>query len=394
MKLHPRLSRAAVELVIRFETFHPTAQPAAGGGWTVGYGHTRSARELARVSRQDGETLLLYDLAAAAEVVEANMFAPIGQHQFDALTAFCFNIGAENFRSSSALARINAGAELEAADEIERWRRAELGAGPQVVDALVRRRAAEKAHFLGLPDGFSKSPSAVLRPLPGADGQGWETPPPPIEPVTASATLTAAHSVQARLRELVPEPEAPPYVQPAPEPALAPEGEPEPKPERWEEPVSQALIAEPLPTEFHVSAPARVGSAPYGGRPKRPPVSPAPYIAPPPPPPAHDLAAQAAQAANDSAVSRAPLAAASSPATPVGASAGPGVGTSAVSSPKFTARRVYAVLAVFGGCLFLAAAALILAGRPTLANLVLGVCGVGLMTPGVYGLLGPGGSVD
>ena len=276
MKLHPRLSRAAVELVARFETYHATAQPAAGGGWTVGYGHTRSARQGAYVTRDDARALLLYDLAAAADVVETSLFAPVSQRQFEALSAFCFNIGAENFRRSSALARLNAGAELEAADEIERWRRAELGAGAQVVDALVRRRAAEKAHFLGLPEGFSKSPRAVLRPLPGEDGAGREADVAAPQPA-ASATLQAADSVRARLRELVPEP------------GLAPDLEPEPPPFA---PAAVPLHAEPagLPIET-LAAGGETGLPADATAPAPTPelAAPAPYVAPPPPPPsAHD----------------------------------------------------------------------------------------------------------
>src|ERR1700744_6082201 len=53
MKLNPRLSRPAVELVKRFETFEPIARPAAHGGWIIGYGHTLTAREGAVVSRED-----------------------------------------------------------------------------------------------------------------------------------------------------------------------------------------------------------------------------------------------------------------------------------------------------------------------------------------------------
>ena len=391
MKLHPRLSRAAVELVVRFETFHAVARPAAGGGWTIGYGHTRAAREGARLSREDGEVLLLYDLAAAAEVVEASLFAPVSQRQFEALTAFCFNIGAENFLSSSALARMNAGADLQAADEIECWRRAELGAGAQIVDALVRRRAAEKAHFLGLPEGFSKSPRAVLRPLPGADGQGWETPPPPVEAAPASATLNAVNSVQARLRELVPDPGTPPF--PAPDAPPAP-------PDTAK--AAQKADLEPGPSEGaspkEPAAPAPAVVQPYAepAPPAKPPASPprglAAYVAPPPPPPAPNLAARAANDAAPPADRPPPPSATSETAPAMKATAAispPGTQRDAARPPKLTARQVYSVLAAFGACLFVAAAALILGGRPTLANLVLGVCGVGLMTPGVYGLLGP-----
>ena len=352
MKLHPRLSRAVVELVTRFETFQPLARPAAEGGWTVGYGHTRSAREGARVTRADAEALLLYDLDAACGVVERALFAPASQRQFEALTAFCFNIGADNFSRSSALARLNAGAALDAADEIERWRHAELGAGAQVVDALVRRRAAEKAHFLGLPEGFSKSPSAVLRPL--ADGD--EAAP---HGATVSATLTAANTVQARLRELVPDG---PVDVPAPSthPSMrtgAAESSPEP-----EAPPFPDAGAIPTLDEDHTA------------------LAPAPIIEPdlpevandaaPPPPPVH---------------AEAPVAPATTiaepPSPPVPPALKPGLG--------WEGRPAYALLAGVGVCLFVFAAVLILSGKPGLANLALGVVGVLLLAPGVYGLLGP-----
>ena len=391
MTLHSRLSRAAVDLVLRFETFHAQAQPAAGGGWTIGYGHTRSARPGVRIDRQDGETLLLYDLAAAAEAVEASLFAPVNQRQFDALTAFCFNIGAENFHSSTALARINAGAELQAADEIERWRRAELGAGPQVVDALVRRRVAEKAHFLGLPEGCSKTPRAVLRPLPGPDGEGREA---FADGFAASATLDAANSVQARLRELVPEPEPPPFDEDAgslqaqptvsPIPPTAPEPVPTP---------SDAAAHELAAADLEPLGPSIVEAVPLTpNSDARPPLmeaeatEPAPYVAPPPPPPTRDAAVHAA---NDMiATDQAPPTAAQS----IGAGEEPSVAGRPVARalrPRLTSRGVYAILAVLGACLFAVAAVFILSCGTTLCNLVLGVGSVGLMTPGVYGLLGP-----
>ena len=367
MKLHPRLSRATVELVTRFETFQPAARPAAEGGWTIGYGHTRSAREGARVTGADAEALLLYDLDAAAVVVEQALFAPATQRQFETLTAFCFNIGAENFRRSTALARFNAGAELEAADEIERWRRAELGAGAQVVDALVRRRVAEKAHFLGLPEGFSKSPSAVLRPLAAADAvQSAHAPP-------TSATLAAANIVQARLRELVPDPEAgPPAEAIGPVGGIATAIEPEAPPFPTPEPAIRE--PEPDPPPDIEAASAETAS----------------------------LEAASLEAANDLAPEPLAPAVPVEPEPPVDDSVLPAEPTIlAAPSPQPTApprrrdrRTAYALLAGVGVCLVVVAAVLILGGKPGLSNLALGVVGVLLLTPGVYGLLGPSGGAS
>ena len=367
MKLHPRLSRAAVELVTRFETFQPLARPAAAGGWSVGYGHTRSAREGAHVTRSDAEALLLYDLSIAADGVEAALFAPVTQRQFEALTAFAFNIGAENFRRSSALARVNSGAELEAADEIERWRHAELGSGAQLVDALVRRRAAEKAHFLGLPAGFSKSPSAVLRPL-AVEGAHEPEPPPIVAAPTPSAILSVANTVQARLRELVPEPD-PATVAPQVAGGDAQAGRAEEEPD-----ATPAVPAPQLSAEDALPDPA-----------------PTPYAPPPPPlgdvgpapPPAND-AAPPPMAAPEPAPGFAPDRA--SPSPPTRTADEPMVEPSPRNA--LSVRAVYAALAALGACLIVAATVLILGGRAGLDQLGLGVAGVVLLMPGVYGLLG------
>ena len=164
MKLHPRVTRSMLELVKRFEGLRRQAARLPDGGWTVGYGHTRSARDGAVVSAEDAEALLHYDLSEVAEKVEAWTFTPLNQNQFEALTAFTFNIGLENFRHSTVLKRVNEGQHLMAAAALELWRKSDFGGEDLVVDALVRRRAAEKAHYLTPPEGFRPSPTPVLRP--------------------------------------------------------------------------------------------------------------------------------------------------------------------------------------------------------------------------------------
>jgi lysozyme len=164
MKLHPRVTRSVLELVKRFEGLRRRAARLPNGGWTIGYGHTRSAREGAVVSPEDADALLYYDLSEVAEKVEAWTFTPLNQNQFEALTAFAFNIGIDNFRRSTVLKRVNEGQHLTAAAALELWRKSDFGGEDLVIDALVRRRAAEKAHYLTPPEGYRPSPTPVLKP--------------------------------------------------------------------------------------------------------------------------------------------------------------------------------------------------------------------------------------
>jgi len=165
MKPRYQVSRAAVDLIKRFEGYRMKAAQLPDGRWTLGYGHTLTARAGASVSEQDAEALLLYDLISVAHAVNENVYAPLNQNQFDALVCFAFNIGSENFIRSAVLRRLNEGSPLLAACEMEMWRKADFEGERIVVDALVRRRSAEKALFLTPTDGaWVAAPSSVLRP--------------------------------------------------------------------------------------------------------------------------------------------------------------------------------------------------------------------------------------
>src|SRR5689334_11684423 len=165
-----RVSRAALELIMRFEGYRRKAAQLPDGRWTIGYGHTLTAREGAQVSEADAEALLIYDLLAVSQAVKDQVHAPLNAHQFDALCAFAFNIGLANFAGSGVLKRLNEGAPLLAACAMELWRKAEVGGETIVVDALVRRRAVEKTLFL-TPEGddWPTAPSHILQPLLDAD---------------------------------------------------------------------------------------------------------------------------------------------------------------------------------------------------------------------------------
>jgi lysozyme len=268
MKLRNSVSPAAIELIKRFEGFRRTAAQLDDGRWTIGYGHTRSARAGVTVSEADAEALLGYDLVDVQAAVNDWTFTPLAQNQFDALVSFVFNIGLEPFRHSAVLRRVNQGALLQAACAMEMWRKADFDGERIVVDALVRRRAAEKALFLTPEDGFVAAPSAVVQPKLDHDVGAAVPRTPPAElsdnpeperasPIAESTpppapgesvTERAAAAVSARLQAIWPE-------EGAPEPGPAqPLDESEPLPAFLA--AAEAVAVEPPRVEAETSHPA------------------------------------------------------------------------------------------------------------------------------------------
>ena len=165
MRARQKVSRAGIELIASFEGLRRRAARLPDGRWTIGYGHTLSAREGAEVTPEDAVALLHFDLLPVVEAVNSLVYTPLTDNQFDALVAFAFNVGVDAFRTSDVLKRVNEGRLTEAACAIDLWRKADIGGDPIILDALIRRRAAEKALFLTPQDGFVPTPSPLVRPL-------------------------------------------------------------------------------------------------------------------------------------------------------------------------------------------------------------------------------------
>jgi lysozyme len=323
MKARHQVSRNAVELIKRFEGYRANAARLADGRWTIGYGHTLTAREGASVSKSDAEALLLYDLIAVAHAVNEHSYTPLNQNQFDALTSFAFNIGVENFRGSSVLRRVNEGALIQAACSMEMWRKADFGGERIVIDALVRRRSAEKHLFLTPPDGWVAAPSPILppkvdydasyavprqapapvtAPLDGdraearLDGSPLPVPVRPEEDQAPSASERAAAAVSARLQSLLPEdapveaavaPEAdpvvldvPPMPDPAPVAEVAAEAHAQPSPESEPASPEAGPAPEASDSEVRETWKSEPDAEPLPTDRARPAAWPAPFVAP------------------------------------------------------------------------------------------------------------------
>ncbi|HEX3364774.1 lysozyme [Phenylobacterium sp.] len=207
MEPRHRASRTALELIKRFEGYRQTAAQLPDGRWTIGHGHTLTARQGAEVSGDDAEALLLYDLIGVGHALNEAVFTPLNQNQFDALASFVFNIGLDSFHQSGVLKRLNEGAVIQAACEMELWRKANVGGERIVIDALVRRRSVEKTLFLTPPgEAWVPAPSPILKPLLDTDARDLV----PLQaPVEVTAELEGDQLVVRREGEPTPRPVAP-----------------------------------------------------------------------------------------------------------------------------------------------------------------------------------------
>ena len=279
-----KISREGVILIKSFEGFRPRAVQRADGRWTIGYGHTRSAREGLSVSESDAELLLQYDLIPVVRAI-GSVQAPLNQHQFDALASFAFSVGVDRFTTSDVLARLNAGASDEAAEALLAW------TDDNAVVAPPRRRAAERALFVANPDAPVSLADLLAAPLPpvtatlvertvepepSAEAVAFENTDVAPFPALPSATLTTAAAVAVLLgededqRSVVIE-ETPPALEAAPpaegestpdalietdiaeeaEPAKEPEPRPSPPPPQTDKTGGVAAFYSPYAVRAH-----------------------------------------------------------------------------------------------------------------------------------------------
>lgn len=142
------ISDVGLKLIKTYEGFRPVDMELISGQRVVGYGHRVSGDAAMLVTKAEAEALLLSDLAPFEAMINDNVFAPLSQSQFDALCSLAFNIGPKKFLQSDTLRALNNGRILDAAYGFDVWRRAMINGESYVVDALVRRRTAEKVLFL------------------------------------------------------------------------------------------------------------------------------------------------------------------------------------------------------------------------------------------------------
>ncbi len=145
------INQEGFQLLTSFEGCELAAYDDGGGVWTIGYGHTGDDvyPELT-ISQTQAEELLRGDLEKFESYVEDAVEVEIDDNQFSALVCFCFNVGpeTEGFGGSTLLKLLNDGDYQGAANQFPVWNK--VNGEPWL--GLTRRRLAEQALFLGMPE--------------------------------------------------------------------------------------------------------------------------------------------------------------------------------------------------------------------------------------------------
>jgi lysozyme len=141
------ISSRGILLIKTFEGLKLAPYKDAVGRWTVGFGHTQCAEELALVgltiTPEQACHLLDYDLHSVEDGI-TKLAPSVNQNQFDALCSFALNLGVEALAHSTLLRELRLGHIEAAAGEFGKW----VHAGDKVLAGLVKRREAEKQIFL------------------------------------------------------------------------------------------------------------------------------------------------------------------------------------------------------------------------------------------------------
>ena len=153
MRRNMHISKTGLKLIKAYEGYRPVDRHLVNGQHVVGYGHIIQGDDSLVLSKPEAEDLLLRDLEPYEDMVNETVHAPLTQSQYDALVSLAFNIGPRAFTESDTLRALNNGRPLDAASGFDVWRKSVIDGKTYVVDALMRRRAAEKALFLRKEDG-------------------------------------------------------------------------------------------------------------------------------------------------------------------------------------------------------------------------------------------------
>lgn len=110
---------------------------------TIGLGHTSAAgppvvREGMKITPEEAEQIFRRDALRFRQECAGLVKVPLHQHEFDALASWLFNIGSTQFRSSTALKRLNAGDYEGCAEAMLWWSKPA---------SIVSRRKAEVEQF-------------------------------------------------------------------------------------------------------------------------------------------------------------------------------------------------------------------------------------------------------
>lgn len=142
---HRQVIPEVLEFIKRWEGLRLEAYLCPAGVWTIGYGHTRTARPGMKITVEEAERLLVEDLRPFERFVQREVKVPLNDWQFGALVSWVFNVGPGAAARSTLLRKLNEGDYAAVPAELMKWNKVR---NPQtgVLEpsrGLTNRRAAE-----------------------------------------------------------------------------------------------------------------------------------------------------------------------------------------------------------------------------------------------------------
>ncbi len=153
-----KTSLAGIAIITESESFRDVAYQDYKKIWTIGWGHTATAKPGMKITKEQGVYLLQKDLRAKEDCVNGAVRVGLTQQQFDALVSLAYNIGCSAFKKSTLLQKLNARDYHGAYLEFPKWNKAngkELG-------GLTTRRAKEQALWASGGNAIPKTPIVTL----------------------------------------------------------------------------------------------------------------------------------------------------------------------------------------------------------------------------------------
>ena len=140
-----KISAAGLKFLKDKEGCKLTAYQCSADRWTIGYGHTKTAKPGMTISYQQADALLAQDLQFFEGSVNKLVKVKLTQSMYDALVCYIYNCGAGKLGPSTALNQLlNKGQYKEAADCLLKPNTAK----GKIIDGLTTRRNQERAMFM------------------------------------------------------------------------------------------------------------------------------------------------------------------------------------------------------------------------------------------------------
>lgn len=133
-----------IDLIKKWEGLKLDSYLDTGGVWTIGYGHTATAREGQRITQAEADILLAKDVKWAAQAVEDLFVVPLNKNQRSALVSFTYNLGKTQVARSTLRKKLNSGDYQGASKEFLKW----IYDNGRVIQGLKNRRKDEMRRFL------------------------------------------------------------------------------------------------------------------------------------------------------------------------------------------------------------------------------------------------------